>query len=397
DRGGGGDLSGDPHRRRLDRLPHRPAGRSLRPLGHPPGPGSASSHRPGPRLRHHHRRLSRRPGRVRHVDVGGGDRRGGGGRHLVGVPEVPEAGMTETVRVQGVSKWFGQKVAVSDVTVDFRPGVTGLLGPNGAGKTTLLRLISGLQRPSAGKVEVLGVDPRDDVAVYRRVALVPEDEAVYTRLTARQFVRLAADLKGVDDPPRATERAIATVELAEAADRPLEGFSKGMRQRAKVAAALVSEPDVLILDEPLNGADPVQRAGLIGLFQQLGEAGRTVIVSSHVLAEVERMAGRIVAMVDGRLAAVGSVAHLRAAMTDRPRLFRVVADEPRRLAMRLVEVEAVTGVRLRGDVIEIEAEDAAALARELPRTARAAGVALRRVEPTDESLESVFRYLVEKR
>jgi len=305
--------------------------------------------------------------------------------------------MTETVRVQGVSKWFGQKVAVSDVTVDFRPGVTGLLGPNGAGKTTLLRLISGLQRPSAGKVEVLSVDPRDDVAVYRRVALVPEDEAVYTRLTARQFVRLAADLKGVDDPPRATERAIATVELAEAADRPLEGFSKGMRQRAKVAAALVSEPDVLILDEPLNGADPVQRAGLIGLFQRLGEAGRTVIVSSHVLAEVERMAGRIVAMVDGRLAAVGSVAHLRAAMTDRPRLFRVVADEPRRLAMRLVEVEAVTGVRLRGDVIEIEAEDAAALARELPRTARAAGVALRRVEPTDESLESVFRYLVEKR
>ena len=305
--------------------------------------------------------------------------------------------MTETVRVQGVSKWFGQKVAVSDVTVDFRPGVTGLLGPNGAGKTTLLRLISGLQRPSAGKVEVLGVDPRDDVAVYRRVALVPEDEAVYTRLTARQFVRLAADLKGVDDPPRATERAIATVELAEAADRPLEGFSKGMRQRAKVAAALVSEPDVLILDEPLNGADPVQRAGLIGLFQRLGEAGRTVIVSSHVLAEVERMAGRIVAMVDGRLAAVGSVAHLRAAMTDRPRLFRVVSDDPRRLARRLVAVEAVSGIRLRGDVIEIEAEDAAALARELPRTARAAGVALRRVEPTDESLESVFRYLVEKR
>ncbi|HLU52746.1 MAG TPA: ABC transporter ATP-binding protein [Acidimicrobiia bacterium] len=305
--------------------------------------------------------------------------------------------MTQTVRVQGVSKWFGQKVAVSDVTVDFRPGVTGLLGPNGAGKTTLLRLVSGLQQPSAGSVEVLGVDPRQDVSVYERVALVPEDEAVYARLTARQFVRLSADLRGVEDPVAATERAIATVELEEAADRQLGGFSKGMRQRAKVAAALVSDPEVLILDEPLNGADPVQRASLIALFQRLGANGRTVIVSSHVLSEVERMAGRIVAMVDGRLAAVGSVAHLRAAMTDRPRQFRVVADDPRRLARRLVAVEAVSGIRLRGDVIEIEADDASALARELPRSAHEARVALRRVEPTDESLESVFRYLVEKR
>ena len=305
--------------------------------------------------------------------------------------------MTDSVRVQGVSKWFGQKVAVSDVTVDFRPGVTGLLGPNGAGKTTLLRLIAGLQRPSAGTVEVLGVDPRQDVSVYQRVALVPEDEAVYTRLTARQFVRLAADLKDVGDAAGATERAIATVELLDSADRPLGGFSKGMRQRAKVAAALVSDPDVLILDEPLNGADPVQRASLIALFQRLGENGRTVIVSSHVLAEVERMAGRIVAMVDGRLAAVGSVAHLRAAMTDRPRLFRVVADDPRRLATLLVGVEAVSGVRLRGEVVEIEANDASVLARELPRSAQQAGIRLRRVEPTDESLESVFRYLVGKR
>src|SRR5690554_6957006 len=169
-----------------------------------------------------------------------------------------------------------------------------------------------------------------------------------------------------------------------------------MRQRAKVAAALVSDPEVLILDEPLNGADPVQRASLIALFQRLGENGRTVIVSSHVLAEVERMAGRIVAMVDGRLAAVGSVAHLRAAMTDRPRLFRVVADDPRRLATLLVGVEAVSGVRLRGEVVEIEANDASVLARELPRSAQQAGIRLRRVEPTDESLESVFRYLVGK-
>lgn len=305
--------------------------------------------------------------------------------------------MTAQIQVTELSKWFGQKVAVSDVTVSFAPGVTGLLGPNGAGKTTLLRLITGLQRPSSGSVEVLGVDPRQDVSVYRRMSLVPEDEAVYERLTARQFIRLNADLKQVEHARAATEEAIATVELEDSADRVLGGFSKGMRQRAKVAAALVSRPEILVLDEPLNGADPVQRASLISLFVRLGQDGRTVVVSSHVLAEVERMAARIVAMVDGRLAAVGTVSHLRAAMTDRPRLVRIVADEPRKLATSLVGIEAIDGLRLRNDTLEVETGDASVLARSLPRLASEAGVVLRRVEPTDESLESVFRYLVGKR
>lgn len=302
--------------------------------------------------------------------------------------------MTGQIQVTELSKWFGQKVAVSDVTVSFAPGVTGLLGPNGAGKTTLLRLITGLQRPSSGTVEVLGVDPRRDVSVYRRMSLVPEDEAVYERLTARQFIRLNADLKQVEDASAATEEAIGTVELEDSADRTLGGFSKGMRQRAKVAAALVSRPEILVLDEPLNGADPVQRASLISLFVRLGEEGRTVVVSSHVLAEVERMAARIVAMVDGRLAAVGTVSHLRAAMTDRPRLVRIVADQPRKLATLLVGIEAIDGLRLRHDTLEVETGDASVLAHSLPRLASEAGVVLRRVEPTDESLESVFRYLV---
>lgn len=305
--------------------------------------------------------------------------------------------MSDVIRVAEVSKWFGQKVAVSEVSFTVGPGVTGLLGPNGAGKTTLLRLIAGLQRPSAGTIQVFGSDPRADVDVYRRISLVPEDEAVYTRLSARRFVRLMAELKEVDDPAAATEEAIATVDLEDSADRALGGFSKGMRQRAKVAAALVNRPDILILDEPLNGADPVQRAALISLFVRLGEEGRTVVVSSHVLSEVERMANRIVAMVDGRLAAVGTVSHLRAAMTDRPRLVRVVADDARRLATLLMGLESVDGIHLDGDGIRIEANDAAALARSLPVVAAREGVALRRVEPTDESLESVFRYLVGRR
>ena len=303
--------------------------------------------------------------------------------------------MSDTIEITGLSKWFGLKVAVSELTINFRPGVTGLLGPNGAGKTTLLRVLTGLQRASQGQVRILGEDPRAHPSIYRRIALVPEDEAVYDRLTGRQFVTLAARLAKVDNPTEKVGSAIATVGLSDSADRALGGFSKGMRQRAKVAQALVSDPEVLLLDEPLNGADPVQRAHLIDLFRMLGDEGRTVIVSSHVLAEVERMTDRVVAMVDGRLAAVGDVGTIRAAMTDKPRRVFVEANDPRRLAGLLMSVPGVVGVGLDGNTVHVEASDAGDLARRLPDIAVEAGIGLTRVEPVDESLESVFRYLVE--
>ncbi len=167
--------------------------------------------------------------------------------------------MTDTVIVTELSKWFGPKVAVSEVSIGFGPGVTGLLGPNGAGKTTLLRVVAGLQRPSQGEVTVLGVNPRTDSTVYQKMSLVPEDEAIYERLTGREFVELAARLARIDDPTGRAEAALGTVELLDSAHRKLGGFSKGMRQRAKVAAALVTDPEVLLLDEPLNGTDPVPR------------------------------------------------------------------------------------------------------------------------------------------
>jgi ABC-2 type transport system ATP-binding protein len=305
--------------------------------------------------------------------------------------------MTDTIVVTEMSKWFGLKVAVSEVTIGFRPGVTGLLGPNGAGKTTLLRVITGLQRPSQGTVRILGVDPRSDPVIYRKIALVPEDETVYDRLTGRQFVELAAHLTRVDNPKDRVNAAIHQVGLTESSDRALGGFSKGMRQRAKVAQALVSDPEVLLLDEPLNGTDPVQRAHLIDLFRQLGNDGKTVIVSSHVLAEMERMTDRVVAMVDGRLAAVGDVATIRAAMTDKPRRVYVEASEPRRLASSLIATLGVVGVSIDGDTVHVETSDAGDLARRLPVIASESGIRLSRVEPVDESLESVFRYLVEGR
>lgn len=305
--------------------------------------------------------------------------------------------MTNTIEVRELSKWFGPKVAVSEVSIGLGPGVTGLLGPNGAGKTTLMRVIAGLQVPSQGSVSVLGKDPRQDSSVYRTMTLVPEDEAVYEHLTGRQFVELSARLARVPDPQKRAQEVLETVELTDAADRRLGGYSKGMRQRAKVASALVPDPEVLLLDEPLNGADPVQRAQLIRLFKELGAAGRTVIVSSHVLREVERMADTVIAMVDGRLAAVGTIATIRAAMTDKPRQIYVDCTNPRSLASELIETPNVLGVHVNGEQLMIEASDAREVALQLPSLAVRQSVVISRIEPADESLESVFRYLVEGR
>lgn len=302
-----------------------------------------------------------------------------------------------TVTADGVSKWYGQKVAVSDVSCSFGAGVTGLLGPNGAGKTTFLRLLTGMVVPSRGTVTLLGSDPRANPSVYQDAALVPEDEAVYQHMTAWQFVRWSAALSKVVDPDTAAARAIAQVELGDAAMRRLETFSKGMRQRAKVAAALVHDPQVLLLDEPLNGADPVQRAKLIDLFVRLGAEGRTVVVSSHVLAEVERMASRVIAMVDGRLAAAGSVKSLRNAMSDIPRRIRIDVDDPRRLAVALIAEPWAASLTVDGTTLHVDTTDPTALGTLVPRVASAEHLRLTRIEPEDESLESVFRYLVDGR
>ena len=242
---------------------------------------------------------------------------------------------------------------------------------------------------------MLGVDPRKDAGVYSKISMVPEDEAVYPTLTATEFVELNASLAGLKNPGARVDATIEQVGLTADRDRKLGEYSKGMRQRAKVAGALVSDPEVIVLDEPLNGADPVQRAHLIEIFRQLGAEGRTVIVSSHVLSEVERMAEQLIAMVDGRLAAQGTVASLRAAMTDKPRIVSVSTDRPRELASRLVSLSGVSGVRIEAGGLEISSNDPSSLAAALPVEARRVGARMTGVLPADESLESVFRYLVE--
>lgn len=307
----------------------------------------------------------------------------------------PAFAVDATVEIADVSVWFGPKVALSELSCSFGPGVTGLLGPNGAGKTTLMRAMTGLIGVNQGTVRVEERDPRRDRQVHGRMALVPEDEAVPTGLTARQLVRYSADLYRVADRG-APDRALQSVEMLDAADRRVDGFSKGMRQRTKIAAALVTDPQVLVLDEPLNGADPVQRLHLIDLFKKLGSDGRTVIVSSHVLNEVERMAERVIVLMHGRLAAAGSRRAIRDAMDDRPRHVLVRSDDGRRLAATLVALESVAGVAFdtTRDGLVIQTVQARDLATALPRLARESSIRLLEVRALDDSLESLFRELV---
>jgi ABC-2 type transport system ATP-binding protein len=302
-----------------------------------------------------------------------------------------------TIEIDTASKWFGQKVAVSNLSCSFGTGVTGLLGPNGAGKTTLLRMIAGLATTSNGTVRVLGKDPRRDQKVFGRMALVPDEDAVYDDMTARRFIRYAAQLSNKNSSPDVVTDALDDVGMLDAADRPIAGYSKGMRQRTKVAAALVTDPDVLILDEPLNGTDPVQRAHLIDLFQGLGDNGCTVIVSSHVLEEVERVSTRVIAIVDGRLAAAGSVDAIRAAMYDIPYSVRIETDKPRELGAAMFTAGVVDSVEAAESSVDVHTRDLKRLGAETPRFAIDLEARLTGFHPQDASLESVFRYLVERK
>jgi ABC-2 type transport system ATP-binding protein len=302
--------------------------------------------------------------------------------------------MTAPVQLAGVSRWYGNVVAVNEISFELNAGVTGLLGPNGAGKSTLLHLIAGFLAPSTGKVTVDGRPAFGDPEVYRRLGLVPEREAVYPFLTGREFVEANARLQGVADPVAATARAIAQVDLTDAQDRRVGTYSKGMRQRAKVAAALVHDPPILLLDEPFNGMDPRQRLHTMDLLRALAREGRTILFSSHILEEVERVAGRILVIVAGRLAASGDFRSIRRLMTDRPHTFTLRSSNDRGLASALLDEPAVSGVTLDDGMLVVRAADFGTFSRAVSSQARRAGISLYELLPTDESLESVFSYLV---
>jgi ABC-2 type transport system ATP-binding protein len=312
-------------------------------------------------------------------------------------PATPAATTAEPqIALDHVSRWYGNVVAVNDISISLGPGITGLLGPNGAGKTTLLHLVAGLLRPSAGSVRVAGAPAWRNPAMCRHVGLVPEREALHAYLTGRELVLLNARLQRVPDPAAAVERALGVVDLVAAADRRISTYSKGMRQRAKLAAALVHEPPILLLDEPFNGLDPRQRLHQMELLRAMARAGRTVLFSSHILEEVERVADAVLVIYAGRLAASGDFRSIRRLMTDRPHVFTVRSSDDRRLGSMLLAQPSVFGAELTDGRLTIRTSDFAAFTRSVPRLARSAGISLFELMPTDDSLESVFSYLVRR-
>jgi ABC-2 type transport system ATP-binding protein len=299
-----------------------------------------------------------------------------------------------TIELAGVTRWYGNVVAVNDVTMTIGPGVTGLLGPNGAGKSTILHMISGFLAPSRGTLTVGGEPSWNNPGIYRTLGLVPERDSVYAALTGGEFVRATARLHRLPDVEAATGHAIATVDMAAAADRKISTYSKGMRQRIKVAAALVHDPEVLLLDEPFNGMDPRQRLQMMDLLDKLGTEGRTILFSSHILEEVERLSGTIQVVVAGRLAASGDFRAIRRLMTSRPHVFGVRSSDDRRLAATLIGRPSVTGVELGQSGLQVQASDYGAFCREIAALARREQIRLLELLPSDESLESVFAYLI---
>ena len=301
-----------------------------------------------------------------------------------------------SVELRHASRWYGNVVAVNDVSTTLTAGITGVLGPNGAGKTTVLHMMAGLLAPSSGDVLIDGAPVAGHAEVYRTLALVPERESVHAFLTGREFVRMSAKLQGLANPDEAARKAIALVDMSAAQDRRVGTYSKGMRQRIKVAGAVVHDPPVILLDEPFNGMDPRQRLHMMDVLRGLASQGRVIVISSHILEELNDLADNVLVMVSGRLAASGHFREIRKLMTDRPHTFTVRSSDDRALASALLADPSVFGIELSDAGIVVRTADRGALTRHLPRTARTARISVHEIRPTDESLESVFAYLVDR-
>jgi ABC-2 type transport system ATP-binding protein len=298
------------------------------------------------------------------------------------------------LELRHATRWYGNVVAVNDISFTLAPGITGLLGANGAGKSTVLHLAAGLLRPSAGDVRVAGEPAWQNPGIYRRVALVPERESVHAFLSGREFVLASARLHGLADAGAAADRAIRAVDLEDAQHRRIETYSKGMRQRIKIAGALVGEPRLLLLDEPFNGMDPRHRLQMTTVLRRLADDGCAVLFSSHILEELDDLATEVLVLVAGRLAASGQPREIRRLMTQRPHTFRLRSSDDRGLAAALLVHEVVVGVELERTGITVRVADRGAFALAVPRIARDSRVTVLEMQPLDESLESVFSYLV---
>lgn len=302
------------------------------------------------------------------------------------------------IEIRNASRWYGQVIGLNDVSCTIGPGITALLGENGAGKTTIIRLITGQIKPTTGTVQVYGKTPFANPEVYRLLGYCPEIDNLYERMSGREFVRAMGLLYGLPavDAKERTEQVLEWVGMSDRADRPIAGYSKGMRQRIKLAQAIVHDPQAILLDEPLNGLDPSGRREYMGLLDEMARNGKTIIISSHILYEVEEITRNILLLYRGRLLATGDVRAIRSLIDKHPHRIRVETSEPRRLASLLVEMPSVLALRFSPaeEVLELESHQPDEFYREFPGLVLRERVPVRSFSSPDNNLESVFRYLV---
>lgn len=297
------------------------------------------------------------------------------------------------------SKWYGQVIGLNDVTAEIRPGLTALLGMNGAGKSTMLKLITGQLRPTTGNVTIFGMEPFANAEVYRRIGYCPEIDNFYEHMTGRNFVYHLARLAEFDhnEARKRTEEVLVTVGMSERADRKIAGYSKGMRQRIKLAQAMLHSPDVILLDEPLNGLDPVGRHEYIQLLHQLAMQGKTIMVSSHILYEVEQMTSALLLLHRGRLLATGDLKLIRSYIDRHPHQIRIETPEPRRAAALLAALDNVVSLSFTpgGEALQLEVREPNDFYDSLTRICLEQSLPIQGLSSPDNNLESVFKYLVE--
>jgi ABC-2 type transport system ATP-binding protein len=310
---------------------------------------------------------------------------------------IPKVGSGDVViAARRLSLWYGAVIGINDISIDIGSGVIGLLGPNGAGKSTFMKVITGQLRPSTGTVAIGGQIVWNHPAAMSQIGFVPEQDSFYEDMTGREFVTYLTRLQGFSaaDAADLADAAIEEVDLVEQRDRRVREYSKGMRQRIKIAQALAHQPDILVLDEPLAGTDPVGRRHIIELIQTLGERGRTVIVSSHILHEVEQMTTDILLINKGRVVADGNIYRIRELIDEHPHTIFIDCSEPRAFASRLATYEDVVSIEFEEVGFRLATREPDRCYTRIPALALEHGIKIRRMTSPDNNLMAVFKYLV---
>jgi ABC-2 type transport system ATP-binding protein len=304
---------------------------------------------------------------------------------------------TPVVAAAQLSKWYGQVIGLNDVSVSVAPGITGLLGPNGAGKSTFMKLMTGQLRPSKGDIRVLGEPIWQNPALYFDIGFCPEQDAFYDRMTGQEWVAALVGLHGLDEKEAAAaaRRALEAVDLVDAANKKIGAYSKGMRQRVKLAQAIAHDPALLILDEPLAGMDPIARRKTIRMIRDWARSGKSIIVSSHILHEIEAMTSTILLINNGRILAEGDVHQIRELIDEHPHTVSVKAEQPRAIARELLNLDHVLSLRLESGAVVVETAKPDAFYTRLTELAASGqcGV-IDEVTSPDDNLQAVFKYLV---